>query len=264
MQFQLIQVFDQPEINFKGNTSTVVFLDVPISDEQMQSIAADQLQPATTFLWKSEMEGEYNVRWFAPDAEIGLCGHGSMASVAFLKNVFGKTDKTRLHYNGGSIDVESVGESSGRITLAQIPVIEEVEIPQAIKEGLGIPTKAMFATGNKHLILAESEETVRNMKPNFSKLRESDIFGYAVTAAGSDVDFVSRTLVPHVHQLEDPATGSSHAALFPFWASRLNKSTMQAHQLSARGGSFTGNLINEKVQLDGHFRTLAEGKIKNI
>lgn len=264
MQFQLIQVFDQPEIGFKGNTSTVVFLENPLSEKQMQSIAADQLQPATTFLWKAKNEGEYNVRWFAPDAEIGLCGHGTMASVAFLKNVFGKTDKTRLHYNGGNIEVECISDSSGRITLAQIPVMEEIEIPQSIKDGLGIPVKAMYATGNKHLILAESEDAVRNMKPNFSKLRESEIFGYAVTAAGSDVDFVSRTLVPHVHQLEDPATGSSHAALFPFWGNRLNKTEMRALQLSARGGSFKGSLIGENVQLEGHFKTLAEGKITNI
>lgn len=56
MQFQLIQVFDQPEIGFKGNTSTVVFLENPLSEKQMQSIAADQLQPATTFLWKAKMK----------------------------------------------------------------------------------------------------------------------------------------------------------------------------------------------------------------
>ncbi|MGB0178260.1 MAG: PhzF family phenazine biosynthesis protein, partial [Owenweeksia sp.] len=91
---------------------------------------------------------------------------------------------------------------------------------------------------------------------------ESEVFGYVVTAAGNKVDFVSRTLVPHVQQLEDPATGSSHALLTPFWAKRLGKNTLYAHQLSSRGGAFNCTYNDEKVQLNGRFSILATGHFK--
>ncbi len=97
------------------------------------------------------------------------------------------------------------------------------------------------------------------MRPDFAKLRESEIFGYAVTAPGDQVDFVSRTIVPHVQQLEDHATGSSHAALTPFWAERLNKNQMQALQLSRRGGRFVCSLEGDQVTLEGKFSVLARG-----
>ncbi len=99
------------------------------------------------------------------------------------------------------------------------------------------------------------------MSPNFEILRRSPIFGYAVTSVGDDCDFVSRTLVPHVHQLEDPATGSSHAALAPFWAARFNKTKMTAIQLSKRGGQFHLTLEGKKVKLYGEHYKLNEGKL---
>ena len=67
------------------------------------------------------------------------------------------------------------------------------------------------------------------MTPDFQKLRTMEMFGYIVTAPSSseEIDFVSRTIIPHVQQLEDPATGSSHAALVPFWANKLNKNNFK-------------------------------------
>ena len=261
MIFQLIQVFDNPSLKFRGNTSVVILLEKPISGEKMQQIAADQLQPATTFLWPAEGENEYNVRWFAPDAEIGLCGHGTAAAGAFLENLHDKKGKFSLHYKDGSLEVETLPGSAIRMSLPMIPVLHELEVPEAIMSGLNIPIKGFYATDNKYIILTDNEECVKMMKPDFSKLRESGIFGYAVTAEGDTADFVSRTLVPHVHQLEDPATGSSHAALFPFWKNKLGKTKMEAYQLSIRGGHFSGEVNDNTVLLTGHYKLLATGKI---
>ena len=82
--FSLIEVFNAPALQFKGNTAAVVWLDQPLKEEEMQTIATDFNQPATTFLWPSSRINAYHVRWFAPDEEIGLCGHGSLAAIVFL------------------------------------------------------------------------------------------------------------------------------------------------------------------------------------
>lgn len=259
--FFLIEVFNEPALQYKGNTAAVVWLEQPIDDEKMQVIAADFNQPATTFLWPSSRINAFHVRWFAPDAEIDLCGHGSLAAVIFLFTHLAVKDRITLIYREGQIQGGMVAHNICSIQVNAIPVISEEAIPEVLKEGLGIPVKAFFATPNKHIVLVESENELKEMKPDFAKLRESKTFGYAVTAPGNEVDFVSRTLVPHVQQLEDPATGSSHAALAPFWGQRLGKDHMIAHQLSKRGGKFICDLANDSVKLSGSFSMLAKGEL---
>lgn len=263
--FALIQVFDDPAQGMKGNTSTVVWLEKEIPEDRMQAIASDFNQPATTFLWKGNKDAatEFHVRWFAPDAEIGLCGHGSLAAIVYLSTQRAVKNTITLYFPDGQLQGEVKDDTSGSITLDEIPVLSEEKIPEVLEAGLGIPVQAYYATTNKNIVLVESEKALREMKPNFAKLRESGVFGYAITAPGDEVDFVSRTLVPHVQQLEDPATGSSHAALVPFWSKRLGKKHMTAHQLSKRGGKFNCELVDDKVILSGQFSILAEGKLKH-
>ncbi|MDQ3192910.1 MAG: PhzF family phenazine biosynthesis isomerase [Bacteroidota bacterium] len=258
-KFSLITVFSDFEKNIRGNVSAVVMLSNELTSEQMQTIASDFNQPATTFLWKGE-NNAYNIRWFAPDAEIMLCGHGSLAATAFLSENNVNTEFTFIHKKGkviGSIDENGLCS----IVLDAIPVTLIPEVPEVLKEGLGIQVIGYFASEDKFIVLAENEKAVKNMKPDFSKLRESKVFGYAVTAKGDDVDFVSRTLVPHVQQLEDHATGSSHAVLTPFWSERLNKKHLKSLQLSSRGGSFICEMNKNSVEISGKYEVLAEGFI---
>ena len=258
--FSLIEVFNDPSHDLKGNTSTVVWLDKPIDDKEMQAIAADFNQPATTFLWSADASASYHVRWFAPDGEIDLCGHGSQAAVAFLAEEKGVSGQVSLLYREGQLAGQKTGMQSCSIRLDAIPVTGEAAVSEVLKAGLGVAIKAHYSTNNKNIVLLENETALRNMRPDFAKLRESEIFGYAVTAPGDKVDFVSRTIVPHVQQLEDPATGSSHAALTPFWAERLGKNKLQAHQLSQRGGLFSCELKGNQVTLGGKFSLLAQGE----
>ncbi|WPP49959.1 PhzF family phenazine biosynthesis protein [Catalinimonas niigatensis] len=263
--FSLIEVFDDPSQGFKGNTSTVVWLEKEPDAASMQAIAADFNQPATTFLWSEDKSSasEFRVRWFAPDAEIGLCGHGSLAAIVYLSIQRSVKGTITLYFPEGQLQGEMQEGGKCSIILDAIPVLSEDKIPEVLEAGLGIPVKAYYATTNKHIVVVESEESLKNMKPNFAKLRESAAFGYAVTAPGDEVDFVSRTLVPHVQQLEDPATGSSHAALAPFWGKKLEKKRMVGHQLSKRGGKFACELVEgDRVILSGQFNILAEGKLK--
>ncbi|MDN3690442.1 PhzF family phenazine biosynthesis protein [Cyclobacterium jeungdonense] len=246
----VIAVFTAEELGFKGNPAAVLLSKSRLSDNEMQEQAQKIGMPATSFLFE-DREGNYRVRWFAPDEEIGLCGHGAAAAGIFLAKETGK-EKITLQYGGGEISVKLKGNTFF-MTLEGIPVMERIVAPQAIEDGLKIPILEMYITENKHLIVSDSEASVAQMKPDFARLRQSSIFGYAVTALGDRVDFVSRTLVPHVQQLEDHATGSSHALLVPYWAAKLGKKRMESYQLSPRGGRFFSELIKDKVVLSGNF-----------
>ena len=78
-----------------------------------------------------------------------------------------------------------------------------------------------------------------------------------VTAPGGDgeVDFVSRFFAPKFGVDEDPVTGSAHCSLTPFWAARLGKTTLEARQVSRRGGRLQCTLSGERVILRGRAAT---------
>lgn len=254
-----IKVFTDAQRGLQGNTSAVVLLDQQLSEKELQALASDFNQPATTFLWPTA-EGAYAIRWFAPDAEIGLCGHGSAAALAFLYR-FKKKQEVTVTFNGGVIR----GQASATDFSFFIDPIEVIShtasVPRGLEEALGLKVLEYFQTNNKDIVLVESETALQNMKPDFSALAKLKPFGYAVTAPGDAVDFVSRTLVPKVQQLEDHATGSSHAALTPFWSERLRKDKLTALQLSQRGGYFICEMAMNKVRLSGDYEVYAEGNI---
>jgi len=256
---KVIAVFTDSKRDFTGNPAACIYTKSALSEAEMQQIATKNKQPATTFLWPEEGDDtNYNVRWYAVDAEITLCGHGAAAAAIFLGKKFNTHEPLTLNHKKGNLRVQWQMSDTFIIELEANHVIDEIEVPDAIEEGLGIPVLGMYKTNGKHIILVESERILANMNPDFEKLRDSDIFGYAVTAPGLKVDFVSRTLVPHVDQLEDHATGSSHAALVPFWAAKLKNDNLSSLQLSRRGGKFTCKYreSRNKVYLEGNYKTI--------
>lgn len=254
--YRIVAVFTNAMLSFKGNPAAVIETTDDLSAYEMQQLAAEIDLPATSFLSPTSLPDTYNIRWFAPDEEIGLCGHGAAAAAAYLGQKFSQINTFTLQFGDGKMRVKYEAPDIVSLFMDPIPVVKEVSIPKAVSEGLGIPLIAMYETGNKHIILAESESAIRQMVPNFEMLRQSEIFGYAITAPGDQLDFVSRTLVPHVQQLEDHATGSSHAMLAPFWSARLRKNSMTAHQLSPRGGAFKIKMEENKLILSGNFEWL--------
>ena len=75
---------------FSGNTAAVIFSD--IDDEKlMQKIAAENNLSETAFIKK--VNGQYQIRWFAPLCEIDLCGHATLAS-AFIFFKYIKPEST--------------------------------------------------------------------------------------------------------------------------------------------------------------------------
>jgi len=107
----------------------------------------------------------------------------------------------------------------------------------------------------------EDETAVRDCSPNFEALTSATSMGVSVTAAGSDVDYVSRFFIPQLGVNEDPVTGSAHCQLVPLWSQRLSRSQLRARQISARGGEVEGWLQGDRVVLAGHCSMFSEGRL---
>ena len=110
-------------------------------------------------------------------------------------------------------------------------------------------------------MVVDSEEIVRATQPDFAKLAELDLRGVCVTARGRNADFVSRFFAPKFDIPEDPVTGSTHCALTPYWGKILNKSVLNARQLSKRGGDIQCELKGERITLAGYAVTFMEADI---
>ncbi|CAF3641788.1 unnamed protein product [Rotaria sp. Silwood1] len=86
-------------------------------------------------------------------------------------------------------------------------------------------------------------------------------FGVIVTAPGNEVDFVSRFFAPGAGIPEDPACGSAHCTLIPYWADRLGKNQLHAYQISARKGEFWCEIKGDRVLMSGKAVTYLKGEI---
>jgi predicted PhzF superfamily epimerase YddE/YHI9 len=75
---------------------------------------------------------------------------------------------------------------------------------------------------------------------------------------------VSRFFAPQVGINEDPATGSAHTTLIPYWAEHLNKKELTARQLSKRQGLMNCRLEKNRVSISGKAKTYLKGEIINL
>ena len=250
MQLNLFQVDAFAEHVFAGNPAAVCPLDAWLPEALMQSIAAENnLSETAFFVPEGEEGGNYGLRWFTPLKEIDLCGHATLASAHVLFAHLGFAGE-RLDFStrSGILRVSR----AGNVLAMDFPAktVEPCAAPAALIEGLGAVPREVHG-GRDYLAVFAKEEDVRALAPDPRRLAELDRQGVIVTAPGREVDFVSRFFVPKFGVDEDPVTGSAHCSLTPFWAARLGKSTLEAQQVSRRGGRLQCTLSGERVILRG-------------
>jgi len=133
--------------------------------------------------------------------------------------------------------------------------------PPGLEEALGIAPKEIFGSAEDMLVVLDSENTVREIDPDFGALGRVDCRGTIITARGDRSDFVSRFFAPRVGIPEDPVTGSAHCVLIPYWAGELHKNDLHAFQVSKRGGELFCNYAGERVRIMGKAVLYMEGTI---
>jgi predicted PhzF superfamily epimerase YddE/YHI9 len=136
-----------------------------------------------------------------------------------------------------------------------------VPASKALSEALGQAPSEVHMSRDI-LAVYDDEASVRRLEPDQARLLALDEgFGVIVTAKGDTVDFVSRCFVPKAGIAEDPVTGSAHCTLVPFWAERLGKSQLIAHQVSPRGGELHCELRGDRVMMSGECVLFLTGSI---
>ncbi|WP_282366267.1 PhzF family phenazine biosynthesis protein [Pseudomonas sp. PS02290] len=259
MQLEFHQVDAFTDRPFSGNPAMVYRLDAWLSDQLMQQIASEHNLSETAFLVREAPA--WHIRWFTPTHEVPLCGHATLASAFVLFEKYGEKAEV-IHFTGKSGPL-SVSRESHRLVL-DFPSMPPAEqgVTLDIERALGTAVVDVLSAAEL-LVVLESEQAVRDCKPDFAALARLPWPGVIVTAKGDGerYDFVSRYFAPGIGINEDPVTGSTHCSLIPYWSARLNKFSLTGYQASARGGELFCRLEGDRVKIGGYATLVASGAL---
>ena len=218
---------------FRGNSAGVT-LEEGLTEDEMQLIANEMNLAETAFLSKpapSSNESnhvDYNLRWFTPKAEVNLCGHGTIASLHFLKehNLL-KNGNVRFKTLSG---IHNCGFKNGKYFM-EIPIPSMQEFngnKEEIIKAVGIEKSTLdeaipfILLADKNLyIYVRNLSALQNLRPDFNSLARlteikhefEGVVVFTLETFEKENFAHSRYFVPFYGINEDPVTGSTNGPL---------------------------------------------------
>lgn len=256
MKQYIVDAFtDKP---FAGNPAAVCVMESWPSESSMMKLAMENNLSETAFIVKEEKG--YHLRWFTPGTEVELCGHATLASAYVILNYY-EPESSEVRFN--TLSGELIIRRNGNLYEMDFPTYELQEIPvtDAMEKAFGArPVKAVL--GLDLVCVFESEDIVRNMKPDQELLRGIEGRIQNATAKGTETDCVSRSFCPKLSIPEDPVCGSAHCQIAAYWSEELNKNDIYAYQASKRGGYLRCSLQpKNRITISGEAALVAISEI---
>ncbi|MBC3542340.1 PhzF family phenazine biosynthesis protein [Rufibacter sediminis] len=227
---------------FKGNPAGVCLLEQPLTEAQMQAIAAEMNLSETAFLVQDPNQAfAFGIRYFTPTVEIAFCGHATLASA---KLVLEKLELEQVTFTTKQhLVLHAIKEADHLLMRFPLYDYQPHESLPGLFDALSLPPSyPLYLSEPLQMLLLEvpDKQTLLQLRPDFDRLVRllDTVNGLAVTTRSEDpeYDFYSRCFWPWVGINEDPVTGSAHSALASYWSHKLQKTELRAFQLSARGG----------------------------
>ena len=246
---------------FTGNPAAVCLLDAPVDEQWMQHVAAEMNLSETAFV-RPRGDG-FELRWFTPSTEVELCGHATLASAHVLweSGMLDPGAAAEFHTRfRGRLRAERAAGATIELDLPSDPP-DPAPLPDGMVAALAVEPRNTARARAGYFVEVASEDAVRALRPDFSRLAQLESVVVTSTAADQSHDFVSRYFLPRYGIDEDPVTGAAHCALAPYWAERLGRDTLVGYQASPRGGSIAVRLAGDRVILGGRAVTVARGEL---
>lgn len=243
---------------FSGNPAAVIFSNLD-NTMVMQNIAAENNLSETAFI--SYRDNKYFIRWFAPECEIDLCGHATLASAhVFFNYINIDTDIFEVHSKRNGVLNVFKHEDALYLDFPTDTLLPSTQYDDVFNS-VGISPIDIYEGRDDLLAIFENKSDIENLNLNVEAIKRIDKRGLIVTAPGDDSDFVSRCFFPSTGVIEDPVTGSAHTSLIPYWSKKLKKDKLIAKQLSQRGGVLFCEHKNERVLIGGNSVLYMKGEI---
>lgn len=240
MKFYIVDAFT--DSLFGGNPAGVVILDkgADFPDDETMRKAAEELRYSETAFIKPIGDGQFNIRYFTPAAEVDLCGHATIGSFYALADAgiveYGSSCSCKTL--AGLINIE-VSKNSVLMDMGAPSAIQKIEDEEKLKELyciMGLDYKGqgevstyegslselrpeIVSTGLPDIMMpVKSLEELNKIKPDFaalSKLSEKyNVTGvHAFTVNTDDGAVHCRNFAPLYEIDEEAATGTANGAL---------------------------------------------------
>ncbi len=264
--YQFFQIDAFAERPMTGGPAAVMPVDAFPADEVMQAIAAENNLAETAFIM-AKGKGSFDLRWFTPAVEVPLCGHATLASAHAIFS--------HLGFDGREIVFDT---ASGRLTVRRLddgrlevdfPAMapRRIDPPKGLAKALGATPSEVWAA-QFLLAIFDTPAAIRALDPDHKAIKPiaseaTQGRGNVICAApgwAEGYDVVSRFFAPGSGIDEDPATGSAHCVLAPFFSQRLGKAELKCFQAyPGRGAHITTRIAGDRVKLIGRARTVIDG-----
>lgn len=251
--YQVDSFTDQP---FAGNPAGVCILSEAAEEEWMQFVAREMNLSETAFL--HGQKDEYQLRWFTPATEVDLCGHATLASAHILWETGQSSRNAEVSFHTKSGMLKAYWDNPWIRLDFPSEAAEMVKTPDELSSILGAVPRYTGLNRLGYLAVFDEESIIRQMEPDFTRLKKSSPGVVMVTAPGEsqEFDFVSRFFAPALGIDEDPVTGSAHCCLGPYWSEKLGETSLMAYQASERGGTVSVIVQDDRVILGGQAVTV--------
>ncbi|MGH9663957.1 MAG: PhzF family phenazine biosynthesis protein, partial [Bryobacteraceae bacterium] len=162
---------------FAGNPAAVCPLGQWLPDEILQAIAAENNLSETAYFVP---DGDrYLLRWFTPKVEVDLCGHATLATAFFILNRLQPSrEEVTFLTRSGELTVRREGDRLALDFPSRPP--GPCEVHAGLVNALGIEPQ-MILGARDYLVVYETEEQIRALKPDMRRLTEVDRFAVIVT-----------------------------------------------------------------------------------
>lgn len=256
-----VNAFTGPSMT--GNPAAVCLLDHWLDDHVMQGIAKRHNLSETAFLVPAgpDQAFDYHLRWFTPQVEVDLCGHATLAAAHVLYNERRFAgDEVHFRCQVGPLSVAREGDRMWLDFPRRKPLA--AHLPAAVLKAVGGTPREVLRGQRDYLLVYADQSEVEALAPDFAAIAEHGLWGYIATATGRQVDFVLRCFFPAYGIDEDPVTGSAHCVSGPYWADKLGRNEISAHQISPRGGDIALKIGSRRVLIGGRAVTVRRGEIQ--
>ncbi|MCL6745828.1 PhzF family phenazine biosynthesis protein [Kosakonia sp. R1.Fl] len=257
IDFYMVDAFS--DHTFGGNAAAVCPLTEWLADDVLLRMAQQHNQSETAFFVRND--SGFELRWFTTQDEINLCGHATLAAAHVIFEYLDYPD-TEILFTTRFVGELRVSRNGDWLTL-DFPAwsTETVsQVPALLLKTLGIERAKEVRVARDYLVVLENQAQVEALTPDIAAMKPLGKM-VCVTAPGENVDFVSRFFCPGESVAEDPVTGSAHSMLIPYWGEKLGKNSLQARQVSARGGDLRCEWRGDRVLIGGQATLYLLGKV---
>jgi len=289
MKFLIVDAFT--ETTFGGNPAGVVLLPdgqgFP-TDETMVKTAAELRYSETAFI-RNLGNGEFNIRYFTPAAEVELCGHATIGSFCALQHlgIIKAGDTCMNHTCAGDLEI-NVGDGFVMMEMATPVDIATISDEKALNELYDImgakydPAKIrllpkLISTGLPDIMMPLATQADLNaMEPDMKALsalsERYKVTGvHAFTLDSEDgVTAHCRNFAPLYDIDEEAATGTSNGALtYYFYLNKIIDPVDKCKIIQGESMDRPSVILSEidangsecKIKVGGSAVVLAEGEI---